>query len=274
MRRTPKHISEKLAALTLGAVVTSRWANWARSTLLSQKAQMASQTRVAVIAHVFYPELIDEIDGCRRLLPDGTPLLITVPEERRDAVAAAVAGRPLVFISAHPNRGRDIAPFLSVLQSGALDGYDAVLKIHTKRSTHLRDGDIRRKLLFLSLAGTPRAARRILALFEEPHVGIVGWSWAFRRGHSYWERNERRGRELIENLGGADGTELGFFEGSMFWFRPSALRRLRALRLTPDDFEPETGQTDGALHHSIERMFCIAARLDGYDVRDTRGHLL
>jgi len=69
-------------------------------------------------------------------------------------------------------------------------------------------------------------------------------------------------------------VQLGFFEGSMFWSRPAALNRWRALELTPDDFEPEARQLDGTLHHAIERYFTISAWADGFLVRDTKGKIL
>lgn len=187
---------------------------------------------------------------------------------------AAVIGAPQIHVHVLPNRGRDIAPFLHVLASGQLDKVDAVLKLHTKRSVHLMDGDIRRRLLYLALAGGPARVHRILTLFEAASTGVVGWAPSFRQGSYFWQRNERRGRQLVSAMGGPANMPLGFFEGSMFWFRPVAVQRLRALGLAIDDFEGEAGQTDGTLHHAVERMFCISAALEGFNTLSTSGATL
>ena len=147
--------------------------------------------------------------------------------------------------------------------------------LHTKRSPHLIDGDIRRRLFFHALAGSPDTIAAVLRAFETPTTGIVGWSRSYRRGDSYWHRNEHRCRELLTRMGcDGDSAELSFLEGSMFWFRPRALDPLRQLALSAADFEPEIGQIDGTLHHAIERLFCHAAVLANYSIVDTCGRPL
>ncbi|MDR6874156.1 lipopolysaccharide biosynthesis protein [Bosea sp. BE125] len=186
-----------------------------------------------------------------------------------------MVGAQDVFIHEHDNRGRDIAPFLAVLGSGALDGYDAVLKLHTKRSPHLLDGEIRRKLLFDKLCGNWNATCRALSAFNSAATGIVGWGQSWRATPSYWMANEVRTREIAKRMQAPDeAIRLGFFEGTMFWFRPAALASLRELDLRPEDFEPEARQLDGTLHHAVERCFTIAAWTREFTVRDLKGRAL
>ncbi len=180
-------------------------------------------------------------------------------------------------VTIHPcqNRGRDIAPFIELLNAGTFDGCDAVLKLHTKRSPHLLDGEIRRKLLFTMLAGERNQTLRTLALFETAETGLVGWSACYRNALPYWMGNEARVRAIAARMNApTDAVQLGFFEGSMFWFRPAALKRLKALDLTPEDFEHEARQLDGTLHHAIERCFTIAAWADDFIVRGIDGKIL
>jgi rhamnosyltransferase len=270
-----RHTLEKVATISLGSLVVSSFGRRTRRALATMGRQQAvPRLRTAILAHVYYVELLDEILACRNVLPELVPIHITVPAERVDLVRRRVEGVPNVALHSCENRGRDIAPFLAVLGSGALDGYDAVLKLHTKRSPHLLDGDTRRKLLFDMLCGERNATLRALAAFEDGRTGMVGWRRCFRTNGFYWMSDEARVRELAARMGASEAVRLGFFEGSMFWFRPAAFAALAELNLKPEDYEAEAGQLDGTLHHAVERCFTIAAWARGYDVRDLRGRAL
>jgi len=238
------------------------------------KPSSAPSVRTAMVAHVFYPELLGEVLACWRRLPCGTPLHLSVPHEKIGELRTRLGGADGIVVHEVANRGRDIAPFLSVLSSGALEGYDAVLKLHTKRSPHLRTGDLRRRLLFTMLAGHPTHVRRILRVFADASVGHAGWHWMWRTRASYWHANEPAVRSVMDRMAPGTPVTLAFFEGSMFWFRPAALDPLRRLGLTADDFDAEAGQTDGALHHAVERCFGLAARAAGYQTTDLRGRTI
>lgn len=230
--------------------------------------------RTAMTAHVYYPDLLDEILACHAVLPEGTPCHITTPPEVASRLSQAALERPGVTLHVMENRGRDIAPFLALLQSGAFDGYDAVLKIHAKRSPHLYHGELIRKALFAVLAGRASVVERILDIMSDPGVGLVGWRRVFMTRRRHWHTNRPRVEALAARLDPPARPELAFFGGSMFWFRPAALTSVAALGLSSADFEPEAGQLDGTLHHALERCFSIAAAAAGYATRDTEGKVL
>ena len=270
-----KHVAEKLETVTIGALFVSSPGRKLRSAIgRFRLPATAPAINIAIIAHVYYPELLREILACRAILPWTVPLHITTTPERVDAVRRALAGQEGIVVHIAQNRGRDIASFLAVLSSGALDSYDAVLKLHTKSSPHLWDGALRRKLLFQSLCGEKSSVLRILALFVDPTTAMVGWGPCFRHTPRFWFANEERVRAIAARINAPDFVRPGFFEGSMFWFRPAAFERLRALNLTTAEFEVEAGQLDGTLHHAVERCFTIAAWASGYVVRELRGRLL
>jgi rhamnosyltransferase len=273
LRAYIRHVWQKVATLTIGAAFVTPAGQRLRAALAVSPVRFPD-VRVAIVAHLYYLDLVDEILECRSALPGEPPLFFTVPADRIEPAQARMVGVPGVTIVPCENRGRDIAPFLTLLGTGLLDPFDAVLKLHTKRSPHLLDGNIRRKLLFQMLCGEPNATARALTAFEKPDTGMVGWDDCWRQAPAYWMRNEARIREIGGRMGAVEALRLGFFEGSMFWFRPKAFAALRELALTPDDFEAEAGQTDGALHHAVERCFTIAAWARGFTVRDLKGRLL
>lgn len=270
-----KHAWQKLLGLTVGPVIVSEPGRQLRAWLAGlRRPAPVPRIRSAVVGHVYYVDLFPEILRCRDVLPGTVPLHVTVPHDRVEALQALAQGQPNVHVHPCENRGRDIAPFMSLLNAGILDDYDAVLKLHTKRSPHLRDGDIRRKLLFTMLCGERNAACRVLAEFEKPETGLVGWASAYRTAPIYWMANEARVREITARMDADQVLRLGFFEGSMFWCRPAALSRLRQLGLQTEDFEAEGRQLDGTLHHALERCFTIAAWADGFVVRDLKDSTL
>lgn len=275
LRAIARHYWQKLKANTLGRLFISEGGRGLRRRIAAIGPQPARpEVRIAITAHVFYLDLAKEIIALRDIFPELIPVFLTVPFDRAEDLSRIVADVPGVVLFPCENRGRDIAPFLALLQSGALDGFDAVLKLHSKRSPHLIDGELRRKLLFAMLCGERSATYRMLKAFEEPDTGLVGWRDSYRSDPVFWMTNRARVYDIAERMQAADVLNLGFFEGSMFWFRPKALDALRELNLTPDAFEAEAGQLDGTLHHAIERCFTIAAWSRGYTVRDLHGRML
>lgn len=225
--------------------------------------------RAAVVAHIYYPEFLAEALAAQATLPPGSPLLITAPSVQAELLRELTRGLPDVEINEVENRGRDIAPFLKLLAEGRLDRFDAVLKVHSKKSPHLWYGDLRRRVFLVGLAGSHGNVARILQHFRDPTVGFVGLAAYFRTHPLYWTTNKAYVEALCRLIGTV--PRMGFFEGSMFWVRPIALEPLRHLGLRPQDFDAEGGQLDGTLHHAIERCFVISGIAAGYEARSVIG---
>lgn len=229
--------------------------------------------RLGLVAHVFYPDMLPEILGIWRRFPAGSRFLVTTTPEKYSGVQAALEGVDAT-IRVLENRGRDIAPFLHLLAEGVFDGCDAVLKLHTKRSPHLLNGGIRRRMLLAMLGGTEVQVRKAALRFQSPGTGLVGWAASFRTKQGYWMDNRRRVGEVMRKIGSDREPAVAFFEGSMFWFRPQAIRPLAHFFGDQAAYEPEAGQLDGALQHAIERCFVLAAAHEGYDTYAMNGKRL
>lgn len=270
--RQPAITALRAAEIAYARLLISPPYQWVRARRLDDTPPPA--LRAALVAHVYYPELWDEILAAWATLPAGSPLIVTAPPDRIEALAARAAGNPLITLHGAENRGRDVAPFLALLGAGALDRFDAVLKLHTKKSPHLRQGELRRRMLFAALTGSRANVARILRHFTDPAVGLVGLAWFFRTRPLYWFGNRRLVEEICARMDPPAPVELGFFEGTMFWVRPASLAPLRALGLTAADFPPEQGQTDPTLHHALERCFTLAAHAAGQQTRAIDGRPL
>lgn len=221
----------------------------------------------AVILHLFYADLWPEV--CRFLgnIPDGYDLYVTTPEERHGSMKNMVlADVPNAIVLGLPNRGRDIAPFLDIVGRVITSGYKRICKIHSKKSLHCFGGDRWRTALYEALMGSEDKVRNIFTAFGNyPGIGIIGPAQYLFDYGSCSVRNNEKVEQLSERMGiQVGGMKFSFFAGSMFWFRPGALKTLVDLGLDAGDFEPEAGQADGTLAHAVERVFLLAVATSGY----------
>ncbi len=225
--------------------------------------------RVAIIAHVFYPDLCDEIRTWFANIPVRSDLFVSTDTDRKKtAIEQAFACFPggSVTVRVFPNVGRDVAPML-VGFADVLRDYDVFLHVHAKRSLHTRRMAPWRDHLFRHLLGSPEIVAAILALLAEPGMGIV-FPEHFEpvRPSLNWGGNYDAARELLRRAGVALSKDLmlEFPSGSFYWGRSAALRPLLDLGLSFSDFPDEAGQVDGTLAHAIERSVLYAAEGSGH----------
>ena len=229
----------------------------------------ATGVRIAVVVHLFYFDLLDEICTYLRNIIEPFDLFITTPFE---GDVAHIINRThdlaqSVTIWFTENRGRDIGPFISLFRSGLLNSYLAVLKIHSKKSKYSDQGDQWRKMIYGELVGDSMTALKIISLFDSGATGLVGPHKFYLTHQNFWGANKDRVKRLLVCAGVLQANaepELGFFAGSMFWFSPRAFAPINHIPVSELAFEPENGNQDGALAHSVERIFCQIVRAAGY----------
>lgn len=231
----------------------------------------AGEVGIAVVLHLFYAEMIPDIYRLLKNIVLPFDLHVTTPFEgdATDIFSNFSKLAQSVSIYCSENRGRDIGPFVSIYRSGVLDRYDAVLKLHSKKSTYSASGSFWRDRLYQSVAGDSLTALRSVDLIKSGKVGIVGPHRYYLTNDRFWGANRETMRRLLSEMGAlsfGEDLKLGFFAGSMFWFAPRALKPLKDIPETSLTFEQEDGQQDGTLAHAIERVFSPIARSQGFAV--------
>jgi lipopolysaccharide biosynthesis protein/GT2 family glycosyltransferase len=230
---------------------------------------------IAVVLHLYYPDLWDEMRRAIERISQRFDLFVTLvrgaSEHMRTVVKRAF---PDAYVFDFENRGRDIGPFLVLLQSGVLFRYELVCKLHTKRSPHEEDGDTWRRTLVDGVLGSSYQIDQIVSSFQsDPDLGIIVADGNIYCAYEHWASNKQWLSKLLPRVGiSPDVEERAFPGGSVFWIRSFLLRTLAGVRLGLDDFEPEPLQVDGGMAHAVERMFGLICEDAGMRVVE-RGQL-
>ncbi len=226
-------------------------------------------TRVAVMAHIYYPDLCTELLGYINHIPVEADLYIsTDTPEKKEQIATAFAGyaNGKIEIRIFPNRGRDIAPKW-VGYADVYSRYDYFLHIHGKKSLFNEALTGWREYIYSNLLGSREIVSSILRLLERDDIGIifpqhhaivrkaVNWGHCFRPARTFLERaGITLHRDMISE----------FPSGSMFWAKSAAFRQLLDLHLKLEDFEEESGQLDGTMAHVLEHCLLYFTEAEGY----------
>jgi lipopolysaccharide biosynthesis protein len=233
---------------------------------MRQDFPIKSPTRIGVVVHVFYADLLDEIVQQLAAIPVTFDLIITnASGEAIDVDRDRLPRASTVVVLDVENHGRDILPLAHVVNAGLLDPYHVVLKIHTKRS-EWRDGhaDLAgtgaawRTDLLRGLLGDAANVASILSGFAaSPGLGLVTADGSLL-GPEFWGDNQAATASLLRRLElDLRPAELKFAAGSMYWIRGFVLQGLRALNLCETDFEPEAGQVNATTAHALERLIGV-----------------
>ena len=224
--------------------------------------------KVLVVAHVHYPELWGDIDDRLSRMPGAFDLIVTLTEGTAEqAIPAIMRKHPRARIELVANKGRDWAPTLMLANRGLLSGYDAVAKVHTKKSEHRIDGDGWRLALLDGIFESPEQIQRTIDLLQEDRsVGLVVPT-GHVAGTEHWGSNQGIIEALAYRLPMAfDPERLTFPAGSMFWCRPWLLERLADLDIGDEHFEPEAGQYDATTAHALERLVGVYSEVAGMNI--------
>src|SRR3984957_4701391 len=89
---------------------------------------------VAVVAHIYYEDTWADIAGALRGLTIPFDLIVTTVAGRERLIESIRRIFPRAELEIVENRGRDIGPFLALLERGRLDGYRYICKVHGKKS--------------------------------------------------------------------------------------------------------------------------------------------
>lgn len=223
---------------------------------------MRGELRVAIVIHAFYMAAFDEILDLTLALPAQYKLFVTtVPDHEALVRSRLDASERDYSLGVFENRGRDILPFLRMFPAVRAEGFDVVIKAHTKKSPHLKDGDSWRRMLVAALL-QPQALQHLTSAFQvDPSLGIVCPEGHFLSLARYMGGNEARVLTIAQRLGlgRPQLLDAGYCAGTMFMARTDVIAPLADLGFTVKDFEAEADQVDGTMAHAFERCLGLGS---------------
>ncbi|MYE10852.1 MAG: hypothetical protein F4X99_04135 [Gammaproteobacteria bacterium] len=227
---------------------------------------------LCVLAHVYYPELWDELaDYLGNLPSEGFDLYVNLVDETFDG---ELLGRmrvafPDAQVYVSENVGRDIGGHFQLLRNLRREDYTVFCLVHTKKSPHMAEGEVqrwRRRLLEPLLGTRARVDENLRIMLEDETIGVLGSA-----GCRFTEINANREKydALLDRLGISERPdELEFLSGTMMFLRGDLLGRIfdaaQDLTFEPSDARTADGDPDGAWAHAVERAFGAVARDMGY----------
>lgn len=238
---------------------------------LGMAVEHQSRAAHAIVLHIYYPDLWEEFAAKLEALEIAADIFVTLTYRGSETMALAEDIRarfPGAVVLPLYNRGRDILPFLTLVNAGLLDGYRAIAKMHTKKSPHREDGELWRRHLVDGILPETGLARRLAAF--EADAGAAFWvaDGQHFTDPKWWGSNFEEVRDLLRRVEiEATRKDLNFPAGSIYWLKAGMIDMLKALGLREEDFERESGQVDGTTAHVLERAIGMLAAAGGQTTR-------
>ncbi len=227
------------------------------------------QNDVVVVLHLFYVELLSEIMMYLKRIPYRFDLFVSVVSHKdafevKRQLEKIPNITPLIYIT--ENQGRDVGPFVKLYNTNVLNKYLVACKIHSKKSKYSSKGDAWRQQIFQELFPSINRVKCIIdKIKDEENIGLIGPEECYLVNQQFLGASEPKIKILMKKMKiDPKYYSLGFFGGTMFWFKPNSFRRLSLLENSI--FEVENGLQDGTYAHAVERLFGIMMRADGYKI--------
>lgn len=221
----------------------------------------SGKTKIAVVIHLFYPELWDILTSKLDHISEDFDIFVTIPEKHK-GITLEYKNKKVTVLPV-PNWGRDVLPFLHIMRKIRAAGYEYILKLHSKKSKQISriDATYWLRATIDALLANKSSVNKIIKKLDGK-VKIVGakdfavsmsiGGDASLKTRAYQYYTKQTAKKIIKNI-----DSYVFSAGSMFWARTDAFDDILARHIVADDFELEYGQLWNTLAHFIERDIWI-----------------
>ncbi|MEZ7228422.1 glycoside hydrolase family 99-like domain-containing protein [Alteromonas sp. DY56-G5] len=244
----------------------------AKNNVVNVIHKLPAESSKAIFVHIYYEDMIGEltevVNGAK--LHDDFDVIVTYPSGRssefRESIAEALKPKVLLEVI---NRGRDVYPFLCAISECEEYGYEVALKLHSKKSKHLKRGDEWKQSIYASLTNKDCIELIKKLDFQQEMLGIVCPTPSIKQlDQDSLHYNKETMEEIIGQLFGNsyDFDNKNFIAGTMFWFNFNMMKQIVNKFDYSKLFGPELGAIDGTSAHAFERLFLIIAEIMEYKI--------
>lgn len=235
--------------------------------------------KIALAMHLYYMDILDQSLHYIQSMPTGSDIILTVTSEENAKIVRERSADLDYDISVRVirNRGRDVSAFL-VGCGKDLMKYDYVCFAHDKKVTQLSPKSIGEGFAykcFENILATRQYVENVIDLFEKnPRMGMAMPTppnhAEYFPGYTFtWGPNFVGTKKFLNKTLGMDVPLDAQKDaiaplGTMFWFRPAALKGLLDRRWEYEDFPEEPNKNDGTVLHFIERAYGYVPQVNGF----------
>lgn len=238
-----------------------------------------SENKVALVMHLYFPDLLEESYRYASSMPEEADIYLTTnTEEKKKAIEKVFSKLPCnkLEVRVIQNRGRDVSSLLVGVKDVIMN-YDIVCFAHDKKTAQVKPGTIGASFAYKcfenTLSNKNYVANVIDTFVKNPRLGILSppepnHSTFFTTIGFEWGPNFDVTKQLAKKLGLK--VPMSVMRppvaplGTMFWFRPCAMKPLYKQDWEYEDFPKEPNKIDGTLLHAIERIYPFVAQESGY----------
>ena len=271
-----------LRCYNLSAIARQLHLNYTLSTVHSNSMNVQGiikTQKIALIMHLYFDDILNDFFKLASSVPAETDIYITTNTEEKKLkiqnLFSKLKCNKLEVILVN-NRGRDVSALLVAMRE-VVKKYDLVCFLHDKKTAQSNPGSVGESFAYkcyTNILYNEIYEENIIELFaREPRLGMVvppaplHGEYRDLYGHN-WGTNFEKTQELCEQLGvnvPMDKNENPIAPyGSVFWFRPQAMKKLFEKEWEYEDFPEEPLPVDGTISHAIERCYSFVAQSEGY----------
>ncbi|MGF7002036.1 lipopolysaccharide biosynthesis protein [Lachnospiraceae bacterium PFB1-21] len=235
--------------------------------------------RVALVMHIYFTDLLEESYHSVSAMPAQSDIYLTTDTaEKKRAIEERFADFPCNKLEVRliENRGRDVSALLVGVKD-VIMSYDLVCFVHDKKTAQVKPGTVGAsfgyKCFENTLSNEVFVGNVINTFFTNEHLGMLSppepnHAEFYPTMGLEWGPNFDVTKELAEDLGITVPMSAGCPPlaplGTMFWFRPCAMKSLFDRDWNYSDFPKEPNEIDGTLLHAIERIYPFVVQNAGY----------
>lgn len=241
-------------------------------------SDVLKKKKIALVLHFYFEDLADYCLHYAQSMPKEADIYVTVGSEKKKKIIEETFSvlENKVTVIMIENRGRDVSALLVGTKDFIMD-YDYVCFMHDKKVTQLSPQTIGAGFsykCFENLLPTKEFVQNVINTLEEnPRAGLLTPPPP-NHGDYYitlgleWGMNYEVTMKLAKKLGLTvpidEKKEPIAPLGTMFWFRPKAMKLLFDQDWEYKDFPPEPNEIDGTLLHAAERIYSYVVQQEGY----------